>query len=319
MSEIHLPDVTSWQGAVRLSDLGIIQAQGADAASFLHGQLSQDIQHLGASEARLAAYCSAKGRMLGSFVVLHPQAETYWLLADRDLVAGLVKRLSMFVLRAKARVTEATVQAVGLVGPAAVATLGGTASADAWSVQACAGGTLVRLPDVQAQPRWIWLGAEDAAQAVLKQLPAVPLAQWQWLEVMSGLPRVQAGTADQFVPQMINFELIGGVNFQKGCYPGQEVVARSQYRGTTKRRAFLGHARAEMKPGQEVFSETDPGQPAGLVINAAPLPGTDGAFSALLELKLAAREAGLHLGSAEGPTLTLGVLPYVVPMDTVEV
>lgn len=132
---------------------------------------------------------------------------------------------------------------------------------------------------------------------------------------MSGIPRVQQATIDLFVPQMINYELIGGVNFQKGCYPGQEVVARSQYRGTTKRRAFVAHAEQTLTPGQELFTDADPGQPAGVVINTAVMPGAAPRCSALVELKLAARGAPLRAGSADGFTVTLGNLPYALPTD----
>ena len=102
-------------------------------------------------------------------------------------------------------------------------------------------------------------------------LPALDAAAWRWLEVRSGVPRIVAATAEQFVPQMVNLELVGGVNFQKGCYPGQEVVARSQYRGTLKRRAFAVGGAAAMQPGQEIFHGADPGQPAGMVVLAGTL------------------------------------------------
>ncbi len=317
MSEIHLPDPTSWSGALQVSDLGVIQAQGDEAAAFLHGQLSQDVNSQTASQARLAAYCSAKGRMLGSLLNLRPQPDLLWLLADRDTVPALVKRLSMFVLRAKAKLTDASdsVSVLGVVGATAGAELGAAPEAAAWSVQALPDGQLLRLPDVLGVPRWLWVGDAAAAQASLAKVPALPTEQWQWLDVMSGIPRVQQATVDQFVPQMINYELIGGVNFQKGCYPGQEVVARSQYRGTTKRRAFIVHADQPLMPGQELFSEADPGQPAGVVINVAPIPGAAPRSSALVELKLAARGTALRAGSAEGPAVQLGSLPYSLPSD----
>ncbi|MDD2975522.1 folate-binding protein [Aquabacterium sp.] len=317
MSEIHLPDPTSWSGALQVSDLGVIQAQGDEAAAFLHGQLSQDVNSQTATQARLAAYCSVKGRMLGSLLNLRPQPDLLWLLADRDTVPALVKRLSMFVLRAKAKLTDASdsVSVLGVVGLAAGTTLGAALDTVPWSVQPVAGGQLARLPDVLGVPRWLWVGDAAAAQTCLAQLPALPAEQWQWLDVMSGIPRVQQATVDQFVPQMINYELIGGVNFQKGCYPGQEVVARSQYRGTTKRRAFIVHADQALTPGQELFSEADPGQPAGVVINAATIPGAAPQGSALVELKLAARGTALRAGSAEGVPVQLGALPYSLPTD----
>lgn len=317
MSEIHLPDPTSWSGALQVSDLGVIQAQGDEAAAFLHGQLSQDVNSQTATQARLAAYCSVKGRMLGSLLNLRPQPDLLWLLADRDTVPALVKRLSMFVLRAKAKLTDASdsMSVLGVVGVAAGTTLGAALDTAPWSVQPLAGGQLARLPDVLGVPRWLWVGDIAAAQACLGQLPSLPAEQWQWLDLMSGIPRVQQATVDQFVPQMINYELIGGVNFQKGCYPGQEVVARSQYRGTTKRRAFIVHADQVLTPGQELFSEADPGQPAGVVINAAPIPGAAPQGSALVELKLAALGTALRAGSAEGVPVQLGALPYSLHTD----
>lgn len=317
MSEIHLPDPTSWSGALQVSDLGVIQAQGDEAAAFLHGQLSQDVNSQTASQARLAAYCSPKGRMLGSFVNVRPQPDLLWLIAAQDTVPALVKRLSMFVLRAKAKLLDAsaTVSVLGIVGSAAAAALGATPESAVWSVHVAADGHLVRLPDVLGVSRWLWLGAPGATQACLAKVPALPAEQWQWLDVMSGIPRVQQATVDLFVPQMVNYELIGGVNFQKGCYPGQEVVARSQYRGTTKRRAFIVHAQQGLTPRQELFSAADPAQPAGVVINVASIPGAAPHCSALVELKLAARDTALMAGSPEGIPLQLGALPYALPTD----
>jgi folate-binding protein YgfZ len=125
---------------------------------------------------------------------------------------------------------------------------------------------------------------------------------------MRGTP----ATVEQFVPQMVNLELVGGVDFQKGCYPGQEVVARSQYRGTLKRRMQRFDADATLAPGVEVFHAADPGQPAGMVVNAAPAPG--GGWSALVEVKLAALDGGgLHAGGADGALLRRAALPYALP------
>ncbi len=324
MQDFHFPDPKALHGAVALSHLGIISAEGADAASFLHGQLSQDVTGQLSSQARLAAFCSAKGRMLASFVVVKPQPEALWLVTDAQVLPAALKRLSMFVLRAKAKLSDAagTLSAVGLVGSTAQAWLGEAAAAEPWqaSHHADSGGQVVRLPDVLGSGRWLWIGPVDAAQALLEALPPLPLATWQWLDVMSGVVRIESATVDQFVPQMVNYELVGGVHFQKGCYPGQEIVARSQYRGTLKRRTFLLHGNAPIQAGQEVFSAADPGQPAGMVANAAAIPTSDGqagaAFSALVELKWQALEHGWHLGSADGPALTLGTMPYEVPLGT---
>lgn len=327
---LQLPSPAAWCGALRLPDMAVLQANGPDTAIFLHGQLSQDIQHLDATQARLAAYCSAKGRMLASAIALRPDADTVWLLCDASVLPPLLKRLSMFVLRAKTRLSDgqATLRVLGLAGAEVQTLLPDEAQACAtvpstdapWPVRACLGGQLVSLPTVLGVPRWLWVGPHAEADALQARLPMLPAPAWAWLDVMSAVPRIQAATADQFVPQMVNFELLGGVNFQKGCYPGQEIVARSQYRGTIKRRAVLVHSDAALLPGQELFAENDSGQPAGLVIQSAAIPSSDGsalseAHSALVEIKLAAWQTPVHAGSADGPLLRWADLPYALPQE----
>lgn len=307
-------------GAVRLSHWAVIDAAGEDAAAFLHGQLSQDVQGLPADQARLAAYCTAKGRMLASFVLLRPAAERVWLACSADVLPATLKRLRMFVLRAKAKLEDATatLTVLGLCGQRAAAWLGAQAPGEPWAVVAHGDARIVRLPPAAGTPAaaWLWIGPAEQAQAVLDALPALPAEAWPWLEVAAGLPRITAATVEQFVPQMINLELIGGVNFKKGCYPGQEVVARSQYLGKLKRRMVRLDANAPLQAGQEVFAAADPAQPAGMVVNAAPSPA--GGWSALVELKLAAWVDGrLHAGGVDGPELRRAALPYAVPeLDT---
>lgn len=311
-------------GACALPGLGVIRATGADAASFLHGQLSNDVQRLDAARARLGAYCTPQGRMLASFVYARHDAE-FWLACSADVLAPTLKRLSMFVMRAQARLTDASADlvAVGLCGTAAaawVATAAGAAADAVWAkADVAGGGVVIRLPDAQdAQAdlarvaRWLWIGPREAAEALRAALPALDLARWQALEVRAGVAPVVAATSGQFVPQMLNYELVGGVDFKKGCYPGQEIVARSQYLGKLKRRAFLLTGTVPMTPGQEVFWSGDPGQPAGVI--AASAVDTDGTALALAELKLTATAAGtLALGAADGPAVRLGALPYALP------
>ena len=300
-------------GSCRLTDWGVIRAQGADAASFLHGQLTQDMQSLQAGQARLAGFCSAKGRLLASFVVWRHDADTLLLACSADLLAATLKRLSMFVLRAKCKLSDASADwpLYGLAGAEAAAWLGDAAATQAWACAPLGAGHAIRLPDSAGQTRWLLAQPADAAAP---PLPALAIADWDWLEVQSAVARISAATLEHFVPQMVNLELVGGVNFQKGCFPGQEVVARSQYRGTLKRRAMLFDCAAPLLAGQEVFHSADPGQPAGLVAMAAPRPG--GGASALVEVKLAALEAGsLHAGAADGPLLLRTALPYAIPAD----
>ncbi len=196
-----------------------------------------------------------------------------------------------------------------MAGESARAWAGAHWPAAPWRVTQTAAGRLVRLPDVAGTARALLV---QPAEAPPPALPALPQAAWQALEVASAVPRIVAATVERFVPQMVNLELVGGVNFQKGCYPGQEVVARSQYRGTLKRRAMLLRADAPMQPGQDVYAADDPTQPAGTVANAAPLPAPGQAYLALVELKRAALAQPLRLGTPDGALLTRIQMPYPV-------
>ncbi len=297
------------EGVVRLADWGVIRAAGDEAAKFLHGQLTQDIDHLAAGRAVLAGYCSAKGRLQASFVAWRPAPDEVLLACSADLLPAVLKRLQMFVLRARCKLSDASADwpLWGVAG-----TGGGPADAPVWAAWQARGQHALRLPDALVEgvsvPRWLHAGLVPPAG------PVLDLAVWQALEAASGVARVVAATSEQFVPQMVNLELVGGVNFQKGCYPGQEVVARSQYRGTIKRRAQVLQGTVPLLPGQEVFHSADPGQPAGMVVLSGSLSA--GRQLALVELKLAALEGGsLHAGSAEGPVLHLAALPYAIPNE----
>jgi folate-binding protein YgfZ len=320
-------------GAVELTHWGLIRAQGQDAAAFLHGQLSNDFKLLDGTRARLAGYCNPKGRLLASLLGWKTAPDDIWLVGHRSILPATVKRLSMFVLRADCRLSDAQQPGPagdappprlwGLAGDAVQAVLSALpALADpgppvAWDHrQAPGAGSLVRLPDAGGVARALWVGPALPTTAPTA-IPDLSLDLWRWLDVQSGVPTIELSTAEQFVPQMINFELLGGVNFQKGCYPGQEVVARSQYRGTLKRRMFLFDVEAQTplaKVGQDVFHEDDPGQPAGMVVSLAPRPQGEGS-AMLVEVKLAALEGGpLHLGHVDGPPLVQRPLPYLVPL-----
>lgn len=296
------------EGALRLDDWTVLRVAGADAAAFLQSQLTQDMATLRPGMSRLAGHCSPKGRLLASFVAWRIDTEEFALLCSSDVAAAAAKRLAMYVLRARCRVELSTDRAVyGLAGPASMRWLGHTATAP-WHTSARDTGWALGLPAVEGVARHVWVQpAIDDAPA----LPALAPQAWRWLEVMSGVPRITAATADQFVPQMVNFERVGGVDFHKGCYPGQEVVARSQYRGTVKRRMHLFATTGDAQPGQELFHSADPSQPAGMVVNAAADPAAGSRL--LAEVKLAALESGsLHLGVPDGPRLQQLPLPYSI-------
>ncbi len=297
-------------GVAALPHLGVIRAAGEDAASFLHGQLTTDFALLGDREARLAAFCNAKGRMLASFVGFQRAPQEILLVCSRDLLPGTLKRLSMFVLRSKAKLTDASSE-FALVGVAGDALKALTPPQSPWTLATVGEARVVHLHPADGAPRALWVapaGTPAPAGAALEP------TQWHWGDVRSGIATITTPIVEAFVPQMLNYESVGGVNFKKGCYPGQEVVARSQFRGTLKRRAFVAHADAELNAGQEVFQAADAEQPAGIVAQAAPAPG--GGWDAIVSLQLSAAEAGdLHAGSATGPKLLLLPLPYLLLAD----
>ena len=307
-----------------LTQFGVIDASGDDAASFLHGQLTNDTQHLDAASARLSGYCSAKGRLLASFLTWR-SGDTIRLLLSKDVQAAVQKRLSMFILRAKAKLadTSGELAVIGLAGDVrkALSTVF-DALPDGVHVQVDgAAGSLIRVPDALERLRYLWIGPKAQVEALLPslndKLKRVSPAVWDWLDIRAGEPRITQPVVEQFVPQMVNFDVLGAVNFRKGCYPGQEVVARSQYRGTIKRRTSLANVDGELadvRPGAELFHSDDPGQPCGMIVNAASAQG--GGVDLLVEIKLAALESGsVHLGAADGPALRFLTLPYGLPTE----
>ena len=303
--------VSSLQGVATLGHLGVIRISGQDAAEFIHGQLTQDFSLLGQDAARLSAFCSAKGRMQASFIGFKRPNGDILLVGSADLVPASAKRLSMFVMRAKAKVTDATAEFAvwGLAGCATKIIAG--AAYSAWAKADFDDATVVNLYPALGVNRQLWvapMGSPAPAGDTLEQ------ALWAWGEVRRGVATLSAPLVEAFVPQMLNYESIGGVNFKKGCYPGQEVVARSQFRGTLKRRAYLVHATSAMEPGQSLFVPDDAEQPVATVVQAAPAPG--GGFDAIISGQTSAIDAGvLHLGDSNGPQLAVLPLPYALLDD----
>jgi len=301
------PDSNS--GFSRLSHLGVIRVEGDDAAKFIHGQVTQDFSLLGPDEARLCALCSPKGRMLASFIGFKNSPSDVLLICSQDLLSAMVKRLSMFVMRAKAKVSDASesFSLYGVLGSPAT----GSDTAMPWALEKTGDSTRIALYPSDGQPRQLWVLAADAPAP---QGPVLSPALWAWSEVRSGVATVTAPVSEAFVPQMLNYESVGGVSFKKGCYPGQEVVARSQFRGTLKRRAFIAHCALAVQAGDEVFAMADPSQPVGMVVQAAAAPG--GGLDAIVSLQLsAAADGGLHARNPDGPVFELLPLPYVLLQD----
>ncbi len=307
-----------------LANLGLIAASGEEAAHFLHNQLTNDVLHLGAGEARLAGYCSPKGRLLATLLVWKT-ADAILLQLPREILAPLQKRLQMFILRAKVKLADVSDQQaiLGLAGAEAGRVLANwfdSVPAAPYALVQSSAGTLIRLADAEHAPRYQWLATPQAAREAWSTLAAhltpagAPL--WRLTDIQAGVPQITQATQEQFVPQMINYEVIGGVNFEKGCYPGQEIVARSQYLGKLKRRMQRASvASLAAQAGMEVFSSADPDQPCGRIVNAE--RGAAQRMDCLVELKTAALAQGsIHLGAASGAVLEIGALPYALPVSS---
>ncbi|MDQ3185472.1 MAG: folate-binding protein YgfZ [Pseudomonadota bacterium] len=330
----ELESVRSATVLADLSHFGLIHFSGEDAQSFLQGQLSCDIRETNTaatdSTALYGSYCNPKGRMLASFLVwplMWHGDSGYVVQLPGGLRAAIQKRLSMFVLRAKVKLSDKSdaLVRIGVAGghaDASVRKILGTVPVSHLGVIHSQLGSVIRL----AQDRFEFVIAPEHAPTVWERLSedAVPVgaACWDWLEIKAGIPVITAATQEQFVPQMVNLDAIGGVSFHKGCYPGQEIVARTEYLGKIKRRMVLAnigpHASGAISPlpvpvtaGDELFS-TDMGeQSSGMIVNAAPAP--EGGFDALAVVQTSSIEAGkIYWKSLDGPPLAIMPLPYPV-------
>lgn len=301
-----------------ISHFGALKVSGEDAQTFLQNLFSSDVKAVSPAQAQLSSFSTAKGRMLATFLVWQSGAD-YYLHLPRSLAAAMQKKLSMYVLRSKVKVLDASDELVclGLAGKdantlakesfAAVpeAAMGKADSANASLIRLDANRFLIVTTPQHAPNLWKPLncGARAAGAAV-----------WDWLNIRAGIPVILPATQEQFVPQMANLELIGAVNFKKGCYPGQEIVARMQYLGRLKQRMYLAHVAgaAAPRPGDALYSAEMEGQHSGTVANAAPAPG--GGWDLLAVVQISSREGqSVHLGSLEGPALAFEALPYSLP------
>jgi hypothetical protein len=301
---------------VPLVDQGLIGIDGPDAAPFLHALATNDVEGLGADSVRFGGLCTAKGRMFASFYVWRTDGGLVVQVAA-DILAALLKKLSMYILRSKVKLTDLGVgiTLLGIGGPKADALVGQLAGKvpDVRQLLSMPGGHVMRLD----RNRFVLALEPQAAidlwpKAVAIARPAGSAA-WRWLEIAAGQPRVVAATQEAFVPQMLNMEIadVGGLVFTKGCYPGQEVVARTQYLGKIKRRMYRVALAAPVLPGTDVFTPESAGQHCGSIVNVAPSP--DGGFEALLVVQSSGAEAGeVHVGSPDGPLVRFLSLPYSV-------
>lgn len=291
-----------------LTHLGLIEVAGPDAAAFLHNQLTSDVKHLASEMAQHSAWCSAKGRMLASFLLFH-HGPDYRLQLSADLLPAIHKRLQMFVLRSRVKITDlsGTHPLIGLAGPQAEIALQSArlpVPPTPLSAAVFAEGVVIRL-DSRRFEIVVSLGAAPGLwQELQSHARPVGTPVWQWLDIQAGLPLITEDTKEQFVPQMANFEQMGAVSFHKGCYPGQEIVARTQYLGKVKRHLYRAHSASPMAAGQAIYSPLHAEQPCGMVVNAAPAPA--GGHDALAVVQESFVGAGaLQLATAGGSQIDI--------------
>lgn len=323
---VQFPDLTCPDDtvAVPLVHLGLIVGRGEESAPFLHNLFSNDVNKLAPDEAQWNSFNSPKGRMLAS-LLMWPQADGHALVLSADIQPAILKKLSMYVLRSKVKLSDGNVDTalIGLSGVQAVRILGEIGVKIPTADMHLSEATAIRCIRLNDHHFVLAVPVDDAPDVYRKLLASGATrggtAQWQLAMIRAGLPLVTAATQEEFVAQMINYELIGGVSFTKGCYPGQEIVARTRYLGKLKKRMYRVQIQGNQapQPGTDIFSPEFGSQSAGKIINAAPSP--TGGYEALAVMQISCADTGLaHLGDAAGPALTVLDLPYELPPPAAE-
>jgi tRNA-modifying protein YgfZ len=300
-----------------LSHLGLLQLDGEDRVTFLQGQVTNDVKLLDGGHSQYAGYCSPKGRLLALFLAFS-RHDSLYLQLHGELTEPIMKRLRMYVMRSKVVIANSSqsIICMGLAGKDAEATLNGVfgqAPKQAHALSSLENGTLIRMPGPDAIPCYqIFVTAESAAD-IWKELGASAAAVgkpcWDWLEIQAGVPEIGPATQEEFVPQMVNLDALEAINYKKGCYTGQEIVARTHYLGKIKRRTQLAHIAAEPaiapQAGDDVFSAPD-NAPIGKIVRGAPSP--HGGFDVLAEIRLESLQSASV--QWQGTDLQIQALPY---------
>jgi tRNA-modifying protein YgfZ len=292
----------------------LLQVSGPDAATFLQGQTTCDVREVNPQRARPGAYCNAQGRVLADFLLVQSATERYTLRLRADIADAIAGRLAKYVVFAKATVAVAGhAQVLACWGEGAAAALQPLVGTLPTAQYGCAAGEGFCLVQVDREGRQFELylegdRASDLAQSLGATLARGEVAQWQALQIAAGIGRVEQATLEAFLPQALNYDRIGFVSFNKGCYTGQEVVARLHYRGKSKRRTYLARSDgASPAAGHPVYAGNSE-QAVGTVVNAVALPG--GGAQLLVSLAQQALDKSLALDPAGGQALTISPPPY---------
>lgn len=305
--------------AVPLLHLGQIRSAGADSAEFLHNLFSNDVNKLAADAVQWNSFNTPKGRMLASFLIWRDNGG-HRLVLSADILPAMLKKLSMYVLRSKVRLDDGTAETalIGVSGASAHTVLRAVGIDMPGAPMHQSSGPNGRCIRLDERNLMLAVPAAEAAAVYQALLDAgagkAGTTHWQLAMIRAGLPLITAATQEEFVAQMVNYELIGGVSFNKGCYPGQEIVARTQYLGKLKKRMYRVQvpAGSAPAPGADLFTPQFGDQSAGKLVNVAPSP--EGGFEALAVMQMSCAETGeVRLGRPDGPRLALLSLPYALP------
>ncbi|HEY8084238.1 MAG TPA: folate-binding protein [Methylophilaceae bacterium] len=298
-----------------LSHLGLLEVGGDEAVKFLQGQLTNDVSLLNGNNSQYAGYCTPKGRMLAMFLAF-AHFDHVHLQLNGALTESIMKRLKMYVMRSKVTIQDVSDSIIrfGVAGddtPAALAKIFERVPSQTHELITMQNGALIRLPG--AIPRYQGYANAQNMPEIWAQLSKtckpVGFSCWEWLEIQAGIPDITPATQEVFVPQMVNLDVLDGINFKKGCYTGQEIVARTHYLGKVKRRTHLAHIATDQTPqaGDDLFGET--ADSIGKIVRAAPAP--QGGFDVLAELRLESVETvAIHWKALDGAVLELRELPY---------
>ncbi len=300
-----------------LSHLGLLEISGEDAVSFLQGQVTNDVKKLDGSNSQYAGYCSPKGRLLGLFLAF-AHADHLHLQMPVSILEPIMKRLKMYVMRSKVVITEksADILCFGIAGPNAqstLTTLFNKVPQAAQELITLDDATLLRLAG--DTPRYqVFTHTENAERiwnALSSNCTKVGKSVWDYLEIQAGIPEIVPATQEAFVPQMVNLDRLDGINFKKGCYTGQEIVARTHYLGKVKRRTQLAHINTEEIPqAGDTIQVVDHEEAIGQIVRAAPAP--NGGVDALIEIRLDNLDSSDEFPVWKGKKLEFKALPYAL-------
>ena len=285
-----------------LSHLGLLEISGADAITFLQGQVTNDVKLLVGNNAHYSAYCNQKGRMLALFLAFSHYDHLH-LQLNRELLEPIMKRLKMYVMRSKVEIKDVSDSIIkfGLNGPQAasmLALLFSNVPIHDYELMTLENGAILKLPSANNDARFeIFTDAANAPliwDALKNNCQVVEKTYWELLEIQAGIPDVSLATQEQFVPQMLNLDILNGINFKKGCYTGQEIVARTHYLGSVKRRTYLAEITADSQSdiapqaGDKVLDTNH--NEVGQIVRIA--PNLANGFDALIEMRIEAQQAG---------------------------